>query len=53
MWHLDTRTTWILVAWLTPVWWASILVVVAWLGDVFPSVRGFTSRFFNHLESLH
>jgi hypothetical protein len=53
MWPLDTRATWILIAWLTPVWWASLLVMVAWLGDVFPSWHALASRLFNHLESMY
>src|SRR5688500_5670437 len=51
MWSLDGRTTWILIAWLTPIWWATFLLVVAWLGDVVPSCRGFESRLFDDLES--
>lgn len=50
MWPLDTRTTWILIAWLTPLWWATFLLVLACLGNVFPSWRGFASRLFDHLE---
>ena len=48
---LDTRTTWILIAWLTPAWWATFLGAVAWLGDVFPSRRGLALRLFDRLES--
>jgi hypothetical protein len=51
MWLLDTRTTWFLIAWLTPVWWATFLLVVAWLGDRSPSLRGFASRLFDRLDS--
>ena len=52
MWPLDTRTSWILIAWLMPVWWATFLLTVAWLGDAFPACRGFASRLFHRLESL-
>lgn len=48
----DTRIIWILVVWLMPVWWATFLLVVAWLGDVYPSMRGFASRLFDYLETL-
>jgi hypothetical protein len=50
---LDGRTARILLVWLTPLWWATFLLVVARLGDVFRSWRGLTSRLFDRLESMH
>lgn len=48
----DPDIAWILVAWLMPLWWAILLLMVGWLGDVFPSWRSRATRLFDDLESI-
>ena len=48
---LETRTTWILLAWLTPVGWSTLLMLVACVANRFPSQRRSASGLFDRLES--
>ena len=45
-----TTATWILIAMLTPFWWGMGLLVMALIGDLFPSPRSRVSRLFHRLE---
>jgi hypothetical protein len=45
-----TTATSITIALLTPFWWGMGLLILAWLGDVWPRSRARVSRLFDRLE---
>ena len=45
-----TTATCIAIALLTPFWWGLGLFILAWFGDVSPSLRARVSRLFDCLE---
>jgi hypothetical protein len=47
-----TTATWILIAMLTPFWWGMGLLVMAVIGDLFPSFRARVSRPLHRLEGI-